>query len=75
MYRKHAGLWATVEDRFYRVKKAYDEGGIEGLKEKSCRVPNIRNRAAEHVEQAVVELMLEDPSLGPKRISDTPRQR
>lgn len=62
-------------DTFYRVRKAYDEGGIEALKEKSRRVPNIRNRVAEHVEQAVVELALEDPSLGQKRLSDTLRQR
>lgn len=62
-------------DTFYRVRKAYDEGGIEALKEKTRRVPNIRNRVAEHVEQAVVELALEDPSLGQKRLSDTLRQR
>ncbi len=62
-------------DTFYRVRKAYDEGGIEALKEKSRRVPNIRNRVEEHVERAVVELALEDPSLGQKRLSDTLRQR
>nr|NIS72137.1 IS481 family transposase [Pseudomonadota bacterium] len=62
-------------DTFYRVRKAYDEGGIEALKEKSRRVPNIRNRVSEHVEQAVVELALEDPSLGQKRLSDTLCQR
>lgn len=62
-------------DTFCRVRKAYDEIGIEGLKEKSRRVPNIRNRVEEHVEQAVVELALEDPSLGQKRLSDTLRQR
>lgn len=27
-------------DTFYRVKKAYEEGGIEALKERSRRVPN-----------------------------------
>lgn len=29
---------------FYRVKKTYEEGGLEVLKEKSRPVPNIRNR-------------------------------
>ncbi len=62
-------------DTFYRVKKAYEEGGIEALKEKSKRKANIRNRVSEQVEQAVLELALEDPSLGQKRVSDTLRQR
>ena len=62
-------------DTFYRVKKAYEEGGVEALKEKSRRVPNHKNRIAEDVERAVVELALEDPSLGQKRVSSTLRQR
>jgi transposase InsO family protein len=62
-------------DTFYRVKKAHDEGGIEALKEKSRRKPNIRNRVAEDVEQAVVELAFKNPSYGQKRASDTLRQR
>ena len=62
-------------DTFYRVKNAYEEGGLEALKEKSRRVPNVRNRVPEHVEQAVVELALENPSLGQKRASDELRQR
>ena len=37
-------------DTFYRVKKAYEEGGIEAFKEKSKRKANIRNRVAEDVE-------------------------
>jgi len=61
-------------DTFYRVKKAYEEGGIEALKEKSKRKANVRNRVSEEVEQAVLELALEDPSLGQKRVSDTLRQ-
>ncbi|MGH9858322.1 MAG: IS481 family transposase [Acidobacteriota bacterium] len=62
-------------DTFYRVRKAYEEGGLEALKEKSRRVPNIRNRVPEETERAVVALALEDPSLGQKRASDELRQR
>ena len=46
-------------DTFYRVKKAYDEGGLEALKEKSRRTPNIKNRVSEEVETAVVAFALE----------------
>ena len=62
-------------DTFYRVKKAHDEGGIEALREKSRRKPNIRNRVSEDVEQAVIELSFENPAYGQKRASDTLRQR
>ncbi|OAQ20925.1 ISSod13, transposase [Thermosulfurimonas dismutans] len=55
-------------DTFYRIKKAYEEGGIEALYEKSRRKPNFKNRVSEEVERAVVELALEDPSLGQKRL-------
>ncbi len=62
-------------DTFYRIKKAYEEGGIEALYEKSRRKPNLKNRVSEEVERAVVELALEDPSLGQKRVSDELRKR
>jgi hypothetical protein len=50
-------------DTFYRVKKAYEEGGIEALTEKTRRKPCIKNRVPEEVEKAVLELALDDPSL------------
>ncbi len=62
-------------DTFYRVRRAYDEGGLEALKEKSRRQPNLHNRVSEEVEQAIVDLALEDPSLGQKRASDELRRR
>ena len=61
-------------DTFYRVKKAVDEGGLEALKEKSRRVPNRKNRVSEDIEKAILDLSLEDPSLGQKRVSDALRQ-
>jgi len=62
-------------DTFYRVKKAYDEGGLEALKEKSRRKPNIKNRVSEEVEEAIVAFALEEPAYGQKRAADTLRQR
>jgi hypothetical protein len=32
---------------FYRVKKAYEDGGLEALKEKTRRKPCIKNRVPE----------------------------
>jgi transposase InsO family protein len=68
-------IFGYSRDTFYRAKNAYEEGGLEALKEKSRRKPNIRNRVPEHVEEAVLELAYEDPSLGQKRVSDTLRQK
>jgi transposase InsO family protein len=62
-------------DTFYRVKNAYDEGGIDSLKEQNRRVPNLRNRIPEDVEEAILAITLEDPSLGQKRVSDMLRRR
>ena len=62
-------------DTFYRVKNAHDEGGMEALMEKSRRKPNIRNRVDPEVEQAIIDLAIEDPSLGQKRASNELRER
>jgi hypothetical protein len=62
-------------DTSYRVKNAYEQGGIEALKEKNRRKPNIRNRVSEDIEQAVIELAYKNPFYGQKRASDTLRQR
>jgi transposase len=62
-------------DTSYRVKNAYEQDGIEALKEKNRRKPNIRNRVSEDIEQAVIELAYKNPFYGQKRASDTLRQR
>jgi transposase len=61
-------------DTFYRVKKAYEQGGEEALIEQTRRKPCIKNRVPEEVEKAVLDLALDDPSQGQKRASDTLRQ-
>jgi transposase InsO family protein len=62
-------------DTFYRLKRAYEDGALEALKEKSRRVANIGNRVADDVEKAVVAMALEGPAYGQKRVSDELRQR
>ena len=62
-------------DTFYRVKTAYEEGGLAALQEKTRRKPNIQNRVSEEVEQAVVALALDNPALGQKRAADTLRRQ
>jgi len=62
-------------DTFYRLQQAHDEGGMAALMEQNRRVPNRKNRVSEEVEQAVMVLALEDPSLGQKRASNELREQ
>jgi len=61
-------------DTFYRVRKAYDEGGVEALKDNSRRKPNPKNRVPDHVAERVLKMAYEEPSWGQKRVSDHLRQ-
>lgn len=55
---------------FYDIKKAYDEEGLEGLKEKSRRKPCIKNRVAPEIEEAVIRMTYEYPAYGQSRTSN-----
>ena len=59
---------------FYDIKKANDEHGIAGLKEKSRRKPCIKNRVAPEVEEAVVKMAYEYPAYGQLRASNELRK-
>jgi len=59
---------------FYDIKKAYDEHGIEGLREKTRRKPCIKNRVAPEVEEAVVKMAVEYPAYGQSRASNELRK-
>ena len=43
---------------YYRIKKAYDEDGVEALARKSRKVQNLKNRVPEKMERAVLKLSL-----------------
>ena len=60
---------------FYDVKKAYEEHGLEGLKEKTRRKPCIKNRVAPEVEDAVVQMAFEYPAYGQARACNELRKK
>jgi hypothetical protein len=68
-------VMGVSRQHFYDIRKAYEEQGMEGLKEKSRRKPCIKNRVAPEVEEAAVSLAYEYPAYGQVRASNELRRR
>lgn len=51
------------------------KGGVEALVNRSCRVPNLKNRADEVTEQAVIDYAVEFPAHGQHRASNELRKK
>lgn len=63
-------IYGVSRQHFYDIKKAYEEEGLEGLKDKTRRKPCIKNRVAPEVEEAVLRMAIEQPAYGQLRASN-----
>lgn len=62
-------------DSFYRFRDLYERGGETALIELSRRKPIEKNRVAPEIEQAVVDIAVQEPAWGQLRVSNELNKR
>ena len=66
---KACEIYGYSRDSYYRFKKQYEAGGEAALIEHTRSKPILKNRVSEEIKQQVIDIALEHPELGQRKVS------
>ena len=67
--RKACRIMGVSRQHYYDIKRRFEQQGIDGLKEKPRRYPDMPNKASKELENTVLEYTKKHPTYGKDRVA------
>lgn len=66
---KACAVFHVSRQHYYDIKEAFEKAGVDGLKEKVRRSPNMPNKTPELLEKQIVDFSIDHPTMGKERVA------